>query len=51
MLLKLTAVAVVLIVAMLIFAATRQGTLRVQRLIVIDTSPEKLFPLPDGFHN
>ena len=51
MLLTLIAIAVVLIAAVLIFAATRPGTLHIQRSIVIGASPQKLFPLLDDFHN
>ena len=40
----------VLIAATLAYAATRPGTFRVERSIVIDAPPEKIFPQINGFH-
>ena len=36
---------------MVIFAATRPDTFRVQRSLTIEAAPEKIFPLIDDFHN
>jgi carbon monoxide dehydrogenase subunit G len=44
-------VVVLLIVAVLVFAATRPDIFRVQRSISIKAPPEKIFPLIDNFHN
>jgi uncharacterized protein YndB with AHSA1/START domain len=35
----------------IIFAATRPNTFRVQRSVTIDAAPEKIFPLIDDLHN
>ncbi len=43
--------AIVLIVAVLILAATRSGTIEVQRATTIAASPEKIFPLVNDFKN
>jgi carbon monoxide dehydrogenase subunit G len=43
-------VAVVLLVALLIFAATKPDTFRVQRSVSIKAPPEKIFPLINDFH-
>jgi hypothetical protein len=43
-------VVVVLICALLIYAATKPDTFRVQRSISINAPPEKVFPLIDDFH-
>ena len=49
--LKISAiVVVVLIVALLVFAATRPDTLRVQRATSINAPPEKIFPLINDLH-
>jgi Polyketide cyclase / dehydrase and lipid transport len=48
----IVAVAIAAVLAFLvIFAATRPDTLRVQRSVTIDAAPEKIFPLIDDFHN
>ena len=44
-------VVLVLIVAILGYAATRPGTLHVQRSATIKASPDKIFPLINDFHN
>jgi len=44
-------VIVVLIAALLAFAATRPGNFRVQRKTSIKALPEKIFPLIADFHN
>lgn len=51
MILKLLLVIVILIAAVLVFAATRPSTFRIQRSIAINASPEKIFPLINDFHN
>jgi Polyketide cyclase / dehydrase and lipid transport len=40
----------VVVAAILAYAATRPGTLRVQRTANIKASPEKIYPLIDDFH-
>ena len=40
----------VLIVAVLLYAATRPGTLHVERSATINAAPEKIFPLINDFH-
>jgi hypothetical protein len=50
--LKIAAIAVaVLVVAILLFAATRPGTFRVERTVNIEAPPEKIFPLIDELRN
>jgi hypothetical protein len=44
-------VVVILIVAVLAYAATRPGTLHVERSAGIKASPEKIFPMISDFHN
>src|SRR5277367_1178400 len=51
MILKIIIVVAVVIAAVLIFAATRPGTIRVQRSIEINAPPEKIFALINDFHN
>lgn len=51
MLLKLFAALVVLVFAVLVFAATKPDTFRIQRSIIIQAPPEKVFPLLDNLHN
>jgi uncharacterized protein YndB with AHSA1/START domain len=51
MLKTIVIVIVVLIVAVLIYAATRPDTFRVQRTTSIKAPPEKIFPLINDFHN
>jgi uncharacterized protein YndB with AHSA1/START domain len=48
---KLLLVVVVLIVSILAYAATRPGTLHVQRSATINASPDKIFPLITDFHS
>jgi hypothetical protein len=50
MLKKIALVIVVLIAAILIYAATRPGSLHVQRSASIKAAPEKIFPLINDFH-
>ena len=40
----------VLIVAVLLYAATRPGTLHVERSAAINAAPERIFPLINDFH-
>ena len=48
----IVAVAIAAILAfVVIFAATRPNTFRVQRSLTIDAAPERIFPLIDDFHN
>ena len=55
MILRIAIIVAVAIAAFLafvvIFAATRPETFRVQRSVRIDAAPEKIFPLIDDFHN
>ena len=51
MILKALGVLVVLIVAILIFAATKPSTFHIQRSIDIQAPPDKVFPLIDDLHN
>jgi hypothetical protein len=51
MLQTLAIIVVVLIVALLAFAATRPDSFRLQRETVINASPEKVFAQIDDFHN
>lgn len=51
MLKNIALIAVVLIAAVLIFAATRPDTFRVERSIDIKASPEKIFPLMNDLHS
>jgi hypothetical protein len=44
-------VIVVLIVAILVFAATRPDTFRVQRSASINAPPEKIFALINDYHD
>jgi hypothetical protein len=44
------AVILVIIAAILLFAATRPDTILVQRSITINAPPDKIFPLLDDFH-
>ena len=44
-------VVVVLIAALLIYAATKPDTFRVQRSASIKAPPEKIFPIINDFHN
>lgn len=47
---KLAAIIVILIVALLGFAATRPDTFRIERRASIKAPPDKIFPLIDDFH-
>jgi uncharacterized protein YndB with AHSA1/START domain len=49
--LRILIVIAVLIASVLIFATTKPKTFRVQRSIVINAPPEKIFALIDDFHN
>ena len=51
MTLKILAVLALLIAAILIFAATKPPIFRIQRSIVIQSSPEKIFPFLNNLHN
>ena len=51
MLMTIALVVILVIAAVLVFAATRPSQLRVERTITIDASPEAVFPLINDFHN
>jgi uncharacterized protein YndB with AHSA1/START domain len=51
MLKKIAVAIVVLVAALLVFAATRPDTFRVQRETSIKAPPEKIFPLINDLHN
>ena len=51
MILKIAIIVVTIIAAVLIFAATRPNTIRVQRSITINAPAEKIFPLLNNFHD
>ncbi|HEY3768192.1 MAG TPA: SRPBCC family protein [Candidatus Angelobacter sp.] len=51
MILKIIIGVAVVIVAVLVFAATRPGSFYVQRSAVIKAKPEKIFALINDFHN
>jgi len=46
----ITVVIITLIAALLVFAATRPDTFRVQRTVSIKAPPEKIFPFINDFH-
>ncbi len=48
---KILIVIVVALAAVLIFAATKPDTFRVERSTIINVPPAKIFPLLDDFHN
>ncbi len=48
---KIALVVVVLVVALLAYAATRPDTLHVERAASIMAPPEKIFPLISDFHS
>jgi uncharacterized protein YndB with AHSA1/START domain len=50
MVLKIVVAVAAVVVAILVFAATKPSTIRVQRSIVIQAAPEKVFALIDDFH-
>jgi uncharacterized protein YndB with AHSA1/START domain len=49
--LKIAIIVVTIIAMVLIFAATRPNTIRVQRSITINAPAEKIFPLLNNFHD
>jgi len=51
MILKILLAVVVLIVVVLAFAATKPNTLRVQRSVIIQAPPEKIFALINDLHH
>ena len=51
MLKKILLVVVVLLAVFLVYAATRPGSLHVQRTTSINAPPERIFSLIDDFHN
>ncbi|MGB9415097.1 MAG: SRPBCC family protein [Acidobacteriaceae bacterium] len=51
MTLKIIGVLLVIVVAVLLFAATRAGTIRVERSISIEAPAQKIFPLINDLHN
>jgi uncharacterized protein YndB with AHSA1/START domain len=51
MILKILIVIAALVVLVLLFAATRPNTLRVQRSLSMDAPPERVFALIDNFHD
>jgi uncharacterized protein YndB with AHSA1/START domain len=51
MILKSLALLAILVVAILIFAATKPDTFHIQRSLTIQASPEKIFPLLNNLHN
>jgi len=51
MLFRILFIAAALIACLLVFAATRPDTVRIQREITINTPPEKIFVLINDFHN
>ena len=51
MILRIIAVLLVLIAAVLLFAATKPSTFSIQRSIVIDAPAERVFVLINDFHN
>jgi carbon monoxide dehydrogenase subunit G len=50
MVIKLLIIAVAIVAAILIFAATRPASIRVERSVRISAPPEKIFPLINDFH-
>jgi len=50
MILKSLAVVVIVIAAVLLFAATRPNTFRIERSATINAAPDKVFPLINDFH-
>ena len=47
---KIALVIVVLVAGVLVYAATRPGSLHVERTATIKAAPEKIFPLVNDFH-
>src|SRR5712671_979415 len=48
---KIAAVVVVMVCALLGFAATKPGSIHVQRVVTIKATPDKIFPLINDFHD
>ena len=51
MFLRIVLIVAALIVAVLVFAATRPNTFRVYRSLTINAPPERIFPLINDLHN
>lgn len=51
LILKISIIVLVLVLAVLVFAATKPNTLLVQRSVTIKAPPEKIFALINDFHN
>ena len=51
MILKVVIAVVTIIALLLLFAASKPNTIRVQRSITIHASPDKIFPLLNDFHD
>jgi uncharacterized protein YndB with AHSA1/START domain len=51
MFLRIVWMVAIVIAAVLVFAATRPNTVRVQRSLAINAPPERIFPLIDDLHN
>jgi uncharacterized protein YndB with AHSA1/START domain len=51
MVLKVLLVIVVLLAGILLFAASKPDTFRIQRSLTMNASPEKIFPLINDLHN
>jgi len=51
MILRIVLILCLVFAAILVIAATRPNTLRVERSVVIAAPPEKILPLLDDFHN
>jgi len=51
MLFRVLVLIFVLIAGVLLFAATRPDSVRIERSITIAAAPEKIFPLINDFHN
>jgi uncharacterized protein YndB with AHSA1/START domain len=51
MILKIAIVFVIVVAAILLFAASKPNTFSIQRSIMIDAPPEKVFVLINDFHN
>lgn len=50
MIIRITIAFAVLVAIILVFAATKPNTLRIQRSIVISAPSEKIFPLINDLH-
>jgi len=51
MALKIVLVVLMVVGAILIYAATKPGTFHVERMVTIKATPEKVFPLINDLHN